>query len=298
MARSLREARRVAAGALADPRWAQIGALSTLLVFGLYRLEFFPAPAEAGLVLAVALATQWLGGRAVGLRHYDPRSPLITGLSLCLLLRTDSLLLAAAAPAIAIGGKFLLRWRGKHLFNPSNLALATLLLATDRVWVSPGQWGAAALSAFAIFGLGLLVLLRARRSDITWAFLASWTGLLVARALWLGDPWTIPVHQLSSGAFLVFAFFMISDPKTTPDSRSGRVLFAAVVASLAYLIRFQLWEPDALFLALFLAAPLVPLLDRLLPAAPYRWLADRPATPRRRASPSRELAGADAGAET
>ena len=71
---------------------------------------------------------------------------------------------------------------------------------------------------------------RAARSDVTLAFLVFYLALVVGRSLWLGEPLAIPLHRLQSGALLLFAFFMISDPKTTPDSRAGRILFAALVA--------------------------------------------------------------------
>src|SRR6266566_49602 len=73
---------------------------------------------------------------------FDPKSALISGLSLCLLLRTNSLLLAMTAAFAAIAGKFVLRWNGKHIFNPTNFGLViAMLCAGERVWVSPGQWG-------------------------------------------------------------------------------------------------------------------------------------------------------------
>ena len=71
---------------------------------------------------------------------------------------------------------------------------------------------------------------RAARSDVTYAFLAFYLAILFGRALWLGQPLAIPLHQLGSGGFLIFTFFMISDPRTTPDSRAGRILFALLVA--------------------------------------------------------------------
>ena len=61
---------------------------------------------------------------------------------------------------------------------------------------------------------------------MTLAFLAFYAGAPLGRALWLGEPLAIPLHRLESGALLLFTFFMISDPKTTPDSRAGRILFA------------------------------------------------------------------------
>ena len=89
-----------------------------------------------------------------------------------------------------------------------------------------GNGGRSPGSAFLIACLGSLVVTRAARADVTLAFLAFYVGLLFTRALWLGDPLTIPLHQIESGALLIFSFFMISDPKTTPDSRTGRIVYA------------------------------------------------------------------------
>ena len=115
-----------------DPRSFQIAALLALLVYGILALDFDVAPARAGLILATALAAQWAFGRLTGLPVYDPRSALISGLSLCLLLRTGSDLLAATAAVLAVASKFVLRVRGKHVFNPTNAAIATVVLTTGR----------------------------------------------------------------------------------------------------------------------------------------------------------------------
>jgi Na+-transporting NADH:ubiquinone oxidoreductase subunit NqrB len=258
---------------LHDPRLYQILLLASLLVYGVVRLDFEIGAGRALLLLATALLAQLACTRLWRLPAFDPKSALISGLSLCLLLRTNSAALAAAAAAAAIASKFVLRVRGKHVFNPTNFGLVALMLATGRVWVSPGQWGNAAFFAFLMACLGGLVVNRAARSDVTYAFLASYLGVVFGRALWLGQPMAIPLHQLGSGAFLLFAFFMISDPKTTPDSRAGRILFALLVALGAGFVHFVLYRPNGLLLSLAFLAPLVPLLDRLLPGARYAWRA-------------------------
>jgi Na+-translocating ferredoxin:NAD+ oxidoreductase RnfD subunit len=151
------------------------------------------------------------------------------------------------------------------------LGIVAMMLATGRVWVSPGQWGRAAFLAFLVACLGGLVVNRAARSDVTYAFLASYLAVLFGRALWLGQPASIPLHQLGSGAFLIFTFFMISDPKTTPDSRAGRVLIALLVALGAGFVHFVLFRPNGLILSLAILSPAVPLIDRLLPGTRYAW---------------------------
>lgn len=255
-----------------DPRLYQILVLASLLVYGVTRLDLEIRPGRAIALLGTALLTQWVCTRLWRLPAFDPRSALISGLSLCLLLRTNSMALAVTAAVVTIASKFILRVRGKHVFNPTNFGIVALMLATGgAVWVSPGQWGSAAFFGFLIACLGGLVVNRAARSDVTYAFLAFYLAILFGRALWLGQPMAIPLHQVESGAFLIFTFFMISDPKTTPDSRAGRVLFALLVALGAGFVHFVLFRPNGLLLSLAFLSPLVPILDLLLPGKRYAW---------------------------
>ena len=256
---------------LRDPRCYQVAVLATLLSIGVLALDFGIHWQNAVAIMLTAQAVQYLGTRLAGLPRFDPLSALITSLSLTLLLRTDLPLLAVAAATIAIGSKFLVRVHGKHLFNPANVALVALMLLSDRAWVSSGQWGSATIGAFGLACLGFLVLTRAKRAETTIAFLIGYAALLFGRALWLGDPLSIPVHQLQNGALLIFAFFMISDPKTTPDAAPGRVAYAMLVAAVAFTIQFIFYQPNGPILALILCAPLVPVIDALLQGTRYRW---------------------------
>jgi enediyne biosynthesis protein E5 len=255
----------------ADPRAYQIACLASLLAYGWWALGFDVGAGQIAITLGAALGAQAVFGRAFGLPRFDPKSALISGLSLCLLLRTDEPLLAAVGALLAIGSKFVLRVRGKHVFNPTNLGLMVLVIGSDRVWASSGQWGATGFFAFLMACLGGLVAHRALRSDVAWAFLASWAALLIHRAYGLGDPLAIPLHQLQSGALLLFTFFMISDPKTTPDARPARLAFGVLVAICAFYVQFRLFRPNGLLWALFALTPLVPLFDRLFPAKRYAW---------------------------
>ncbi|MBX3235575.1 MAG: RnfABCDGE type electron transport complex subunit D [Nitrospiraceae bacterium] len=255
-----------------DPRLYQIASLSTLLTYGLFRLDFGLSTWQIVITISTALLTQYAGTRFAGLPRFDPKSALISSLSLCLLLRTNDPVAAVLASLIAIGSKFLFRWHDKHIFNPTNLAL-TVLLASGLGWISPGQWGQVAWFGFLIACLGSLVVTRAARADVTISFLGFYIGLLIARTVWLGDPLTIPLHQIQSGALLIFAFFMISDPKTTPDSRAGRILYALCVALVALYVQFGFFRPNGPLWGLVFCAPLVPVIDRWLPGIRYAWKA-------------------------
>jgi len=254
-----------------DPRWYQIAVLSTLLAYGVGRLGFDIEPVQALAILGAALVTQLIASDIAGLDRFDPKSALISGLSLCLLLRTNHVELAVLAGSVAIASKFTLRIDGKHVFNPTNFALVAMMLATGHVWVSPGQWGSAAVFAFLLASAGGLVVNRAARADVTWTFLAVYAALLAGRALWLGDPLGIPLLRLQSGALVLFAFFMISDPRTTPDSRAGRMLLALLVALGAYIVQFKLFRTNGLLWSLAACSLIVPVIDRLLPGRRHQW---------------------------
>ncbi len=248
-----------------DARHKQCCFLSLFILLGstIYALPIMPL--HAFLFISAALVTQYLASRWVGLSRWDWRSPLITALSLTLLLRVTEEWVCMLAAMLAIGSKFIIRWQGQHLFNPANLAIV-LLISTDLAWVSPGQWGRELWLIMLVGGLGLMVSSSARRWDMPFFFLGWFAGLLLLRALWLGDPLAIPLHHLQSGALLIFAFFMISDPKTIPQSRAGRWLYAGGVAATAIYLIFECYIQDGLFYALIVWCALNPVLA---------WLASR-----------------------
>ena len=264
-------ARKYAQKAVADARHFQILSLACLITIGWSWFDFDIRPANAIAMMFAALATQYVITQILGLPHFDARSPLISSLSLCLLLRTNSIAVAVVAACIAIASKYIVRWRGKHIFNPTNFGIVVVIFATHGAWVSPGQWGSAIWSVFLMACLGGLVVNRAGRADVSLAVLVFYVGLLFGRALWLGDPVAIPLHQIQNGGLLIFAFFMISDPKTTPDSRLGRILFALLVVAFAGWIQFGLFHPNGLLYALTAIAPVTPLIDRLLPGRRFQW---------------------------
>lgn len=254
-----------------DPRLFQVAALGALLAIGAWSRDLSLSPAQIVLTFAAALLTQratfWL--RPNSARSY--LSAIITALSLTLLLRADNLWTHPIAACAAIMSKPAIRIRGKHLFNPSAFGVIVAILMLPGSWVSPGQWGMDIAIAGWLIVLGSLVSGAARRSDISWSFLAAYAATLAMRVAWLGQRWAVLEHQLMSGALLLFAFFMISDPMTTPDHRIARSIHAAVVAAIAYGWTFGLYAHNGLVWALVLASPMVPIWDALLAAPKYQW---------------------------
>ena len=254
-----------------DPRYYQIAVLASLLLYGVGWLSFDTGEIEIAILLGAVLITQYLCNKFIAASPFDPRSALISGLSLCLLLRTNSVALLIVTAVVTIASKFFLKWNHKHIFNPTNFGIVAMIALSGEVWVSPAQWGSKLQFGFLMACLGGMVVHRALRSDVSYAFIFSYAAILLGRAYWLGDPLAIPLKQLQSGALLLFTFFMISDPKTTPDSRAGRLLFAILVAAGAAYVQFVLYRTNGLLWSLALCSLLTPFIDYLLPGTKYQW---------------------------
>ena len=258
----------------ADARVFQILFLASLLLLGVLARDFTLRPEQMALTFMAALATQALFMRALGLRHRGVLSAVVTAFGLSILLRADSLWVHPLAAALAIAAKFVVRVDGKHLYNPANLGVIAATTLLPGAWISPGQWGNDLAFAALFVALGGAVTARARRVDIAWVFLGAWLGLVALRVALLGQPSAVWAHQLGSGALMLFAFFMISDPMTIPNAARGRVLYAILVACIAYVWAYVAFRPNALPWALFIATPLVPWIDKLWPGPVHAWRPD------------------------
>lgn len=254
-----------------DPRDHQLTVLTSMLAYGLFWLKFDLNPLKIAAIILTALATQYAATRVWKLPCFEWKSAAISGLSLSILMRSDSFAISLALACVAILSKFVIRYKNKHVFNPTNFALVLGILGTSHVWIVPSQWGNGAILAFFIAGMGTFVVNRAARSDVSFAFLATYASIAFGRALLIGEDLSIPLKRLQTGSLLVFIFFMISDPKTTPNSRIGRVIFGSSVAIAGIYLQTAQSIPAGLLISLAFASILVPLFDRLLPGTKYEW---------------------------
>ena len=107
-------------------------------MYGLVWLHFDISNLQIDFTRGTVLLTQYADTHFYNLPSFYPSSPLISALSLCLLLRTNDLVVATLAAFIAIASKFVvLRWKDKHLFNPTKLTLVVMLPGALG-WISPG----------------------------------------------------------------------------------------------------------------------------------------------------------------
>lgn len=270
-----------------DARDYQIIFLSVFFLLGVSTRDWSLKP----IAIAITFATCWLTQfcmfsifpPAMPQKHerwLSLKSATITALGLSLLLRSDSYSAIACASFLAIASKFIFRTNGKHWFNPANFGIVVVLLLDSLVgnshaWVSNGQWGEDSLYALVFLGLGGIVLKKVGRWDTSFMFLASYAILEGLRNLWLGWTWDVLAHRLTSGSLLLFALFMITDPRSIPNAKGARLIWAFAIAVLAFIFRNVFFNADAMFYALFLISPLTVLCDRIWNAPRFQWLPKR-----------------------
>ena len=281
-----------------DPRNYQILFLLLFLVLGIGTRDWTLRPDLILVVMVTCLLTQWvavsvfpnpreklLNLLTINQNYFEEndssrdsleklsslKSALITALGLTLLLRADHYSTMVLAGSLAILSKFLFRVDCKHFFNPANFGIIAALVLTPDAWVSPGQWGDDGWYALLFAGTGGMVLKRVGRWDTTVAFLGAYAFLEAIRNLWLGWTWDVFCHRLMSGSLLLFALFMITDPRSIPDARISRLLWAGCIAVVTFILRNHFFISTAVFWALFALAPLSILLDYIWSAPRFSW---------------------------
>ncbi|MBD1933386.1 MULTISPECIES: RnfABCDGE type electron transport complex subunit D [Cyanophyceae] len=268
---------------LKDIRDYQILFLTSFLVLGISTRDWTLRPDLILVVIVTCLVTQWLATsikqnllQGTELTTNTPikpsfRSALITALGLSLLLRADNYTTMVLAGSLAISSKFIFQIHNKHFFNPANFGIISVLILTPDAWVSPGQWGDDWWYALLFAGTGGMILKRVGRWDTTAAFLCSYALLEAIRNIWLGWTWDVFFHRLTSGSLLLFALFMITDPRSIPNARISRLIWAISIAVLTFILRNQFFVSTAVFWALFALAPLTVIWDLVWKAPRFSW---------------------------
>lgn len=263
-----------------DARHFQIIFLATFLLYGIMALQWDAEWQRYALLFSTCLAVQAFFIRWKGLPWQSLKSAAVTGLGMSLLLKAGSPYTLVFGAAVAIASKFLLRVKGRHVFNPGNLGIAAAVLLTGDAWVSPGQWGSGATLVFLVGAAGCMVVLRVGRIDTSLAFLATFALLDYARnVLYLGWGADVWMHRMSNGSLLLFTFFMITDPMTTPRSNKARIAWSMGIAFLAFVLSTRFWINATPIWALLVFCALNPVLDHLFHGRAFHWIAPLPPMP-------------------
>ena len=203
------------------------------LSFGL--LESFPRTA---LAIASAMVFETVLSRMITGKFAHLASSYISGISAGILVRSPEYWPFALCPAIAITSKYVLRWRGRHLWNPTNFAIcALLILAPEYFSTLSVQWGNTFWPMLIVWVLGALITWRVNRLHITGVYVLSFIVLALIRSGITGHAFLAEVAPITGPMYQLFIFFMITDPKTTVRSKWGQCLVAFLIALVEMFLR-------------------------------------------------------------
>lgn len=263
-----------------DPRWFQVIFQAIFLSYGIFFLNWNAdwlhyIISIGGCLLFQYSADSIKAKRFLQLNEFDRWgfSVLISAMSLCLLLKTNYWYISLMAAFLTVISKYIFRFNSKHIFNPSAFGIVAVILFTNQAWLSPGQWGSNTVIFFGVVTLGTIVVTRVQKLDISLAFLFTFIGLLYWRQVYvLGWPMDHFIHSVSTGSLLLFTFFMISDPRTSPNHPVARMLWAILIAVVAFYLAAFKWKYNTIIWVLVAAAPLVPLLDKIFKSKEFSWM--------------------------
>ena len=242
---------------LKDPRWIFLCFHTSYVLAGHLLLNFNRSGEQIVVALASCALLEMVYTYARTRLFIVPLSGVISGLGLALLFTAPGntwLMLLAAWMTLSF--KFLLTWRGHHLYNPTNITMVLLLLLSGgTVAVAPAyQWGGFWQVPFVVFLLGTIVCWRAKKLALVNAFWITYALGALVRAQLTHMPAEITLYaQLSGGAFWLFSFFMITDPKTSPTTTKGSIQFGIAIGLVDLWLQLS-FAVFSLFYALFLVS--------------------------------------------
>lgn len=183
-------------------------------------------------------------------------SAYISGTSTGILIRSPLMWPFALCAAISIASKYVLRYKGRHLWNPTNFGVVVMvLIASDYMAILSIQWGSNVWALATIWTVGILTIIKVKKFHICAVYVTSfvifaWIRSLMGEGVFLGEvaPLTGPMYQL-------FVLFMITDPKTTVSTKRGQMIVAFLIALVEMFFRLgeAVYAP---FYALFIVGPL------------------------------------------
>jgi hypothetical protein len=213
----------------------------------------------------LAIGTSILFEVGLGLLMYrripNLASAYISGISVGILIRSPEFWPYALGSALAITSKYVIRWHGRHLWNPSNFSISVmLLLVPEFVATLSVQWGNTIWPMLIVWVLGAVIVYRVHRFHITATYVISFVILSYARTAFTGHSFLTEVAPITGPMYQLFIFFMITDPKTTVKPRWAQCLVAFSVALAEMILRLS-ENVHAPYYALAIVGPLAMALE-------------------------------------
>lgn len=245
-----------------DSRFIAPVFISLILIVGhLYFGILEDGGGKTALAIAASILTELVLGRIFIGRWPHLASAYVSGISVGILIRSPYYWPYALCSMIAITSKYLIRVKGRHLWNPSNFAIVVMLvLAYDAVATLSVQWGNTLLPMFVIWTLGSIIVWRLHRLHICATYVAAFFAFAFLRSAITGHTWQSEIAPITGPMYQLFVFFMITDPKTTVSGWRGQCLVAFLIALMECVLRLG-QAVHAPYYALFLVGPAANLID-------------------------------------
>jgi hypothetical protein len=193
---------------------------------------------RTALAIVVAIGTELVLGRITYGKWPHPASAYISGISAGILIRSPFWWPYFFTSFISILSKYVLRLKGRHIWNPTNFGVsAMVLLAPATVTVLSIQWGNAVAPMAIIWLLGSVIVWRVGRAHISATYVIAFFLFSLVRSALTGTTWLAAVAPITGPMYQLFIFFMITDPKTTVRSRLGQCIVVVIVAFVEMLMR-------------------------------------------------------------
>jgi Na+-transporting NADH:ubiquinone oxidoreductase subunit NqrB len=229
--------------------------ITCILVVGHLSFGILESYKKTGIAIVASLLAELILGRLFTGKWPNLASAYITGISVGILVRSPAFWPYVVCAIVSIMSKYVLRVKGRHIWNPSNFGISVLFfLAPETVASLSIQWGNYLLPMVVIWILGSIIIWRVRRFHITATYVACFIAFALVRSYLTGSPWQSEIAPLTGPMYQLFIFFMITDPKTTVRSKSWQCIVVAIVALVEMILRLQqvVYAP---FYALFLVGP-------------------------------------------
>lgn len=247
-----------------DSRYLAPLFITSILLVGQIAFGFLESWSRTFLAIVTAILVELVVVRALYDRWPHLASAYVSGISVGILVRSPALWPYALCSALSITSKYVLRFRGRHLWNPTNFGIvAMLVLAPDMVAGLSIQWGNNLLPMVIIWVLGTIILRSVGRLHITLTYVASFLFFAAVRAWITGHPPLSEIAPITGPMYQLFIFFMITDPKTTVGSKPAQSLVAVLIAALEMVFRLMQWV-YAPFYALFVIGPIAMFIEIVL----------------------------------
>ncbi len=244
-----------------DPRYVAPLFITFILLVGHLSYGILESYDKTVLAIAAAIVTELILGRIFFGKWLNLASAYITGISVGILVRSPAYWPFLLCSVISIMSKYVLRVKGRHIWNPSNFGIAVLLfLAPETMAILSIQWGNNLLPILVIWALGSIIIWRARRFHISATYVVSFFLFAFLRSWITGHPWQAEVAPITGPMYQLFVFFMITDPKTTVRSRVAQCVVAFFVAFVEFLLRLNQVVYAPIY-ALFLVGPAANLIE-------------------------------------